>query len=95
MNLDFDIDLFNLPVQTGYLTDPPFLTFPMIAWPPSFIWTCSTRTNWCPPCRNRRRTSTCIVNTFIKRAAVDPNAAIRRSDPNALSSLLSTAIAAA
>jgi hypothetical protein len=24
MNLDFDIDLFNLPVQTDYLTDPLF-----------------------------------------------------------------------
>jgi hypothetical protein len=35
------------------------------------------------------------VNTFIKRAAVDPNAAMRRSDPNALSILARIDIAAA
>ena len=48
-----------------------------------------------PAVRRRRRTSNCIVYAFIKRAAVDPKAAIRRSVPKPLSILTSTAIAAA
>ena len=39
-------------------------------------------------------TETTIAYAFIYRAAVDPNAAIRRSVPNPLSILASTAIAA-
>jgi hypothetical protein len=34
-------------------------TLPMTACPPSLTWTCSTRTYWSPPCRRRRRVSTC------------------------------------
>jgi hypothetical protein len=71
------------------------ITLPMAAWPPSFMCTCSTRTSCCPPVRRRRRTSNCIVYAFIKRAAVDPKAAIRRSVPKALSIFTSTDIAAA
>jgi hypothetical protein len=69
-----------------------FFTLPMKACPPAFICTCSTRTNCCPPPRSRRRTSTCIANVFIKRAAADASAAIRRSVPKAASSLARTAM---
>jgi len=45
-----------------------------------------------PAIRRRRRTSTCVANALSKRAAADPNAAIRRSVPNPLSSLARTAM---
>ena len=35
-----------------------------------------------PPSRKRRSTSTCVAYALSKRAAADPNAAIRRSVPN-------------
>ena len=50
--------------------------------------------NCCPPLRRRRSTSTCIANAFIKRAAADASAAIRRSVPKAASSLARTAMEA-
>jgi hypothetical protein len=75
--------------------EPGVITLPMAACPPSFTCTCSTRTSCCPPVRRRRRTSICIAYAFIKRAAVDPKAAIRRSVPKPLSIFTSTDIAAA
>jgi hypothetical protein len=56
--------------------------------PPSFTWTCWTRTNCCPPLRSRRRTTMCVVHALI-----DPNAAIRRFVVKAASSLGRTSIA--
>ena len=44
--------------QTRYFPFWPhgseLFTLPMTACPPSFTWTCSTRTNCCPPLRRRR-----------------------------------------
>jgi len=44
--------------------------------------------------RRRRRTSMCRAYVLMRRAAVDPKAAVRRSVPKALSILASTDIAA-
>jgi hypothetical protein len=63
------------------------LTLPITAWPPSFICTCSMRTTCGPPVRRWRRTSSCIAYAFSKRAAVDPNAAVRRCVAKPLSIL--------
>lgn len=85
--------LFGTTRSRGAQTFASSFTLPMTC-PPSFTWTCSTRTVCCPPVRRRRRTSVCVAYAFIKRAAVDPNAVTRCSVPKPASILARTAMAA-
>jgi hypothetical protein len=56
-----DVQIDRLPHRSA------FLMLPMTACPPSLTWTCSTRTNWCPPCRKRRRTSNAQVSAAFRK----------------------------
>jgi len=51
-------------------------TLPMTACPPSFTWTCSTRTTCCPPVRSRRRTSTWIPHQTSRRRSEGRNVSL-------------------
>jgi hypothetical protein len=67
-----------------HLSISGFLTLPIMACPPSFTCTCSTRTNCCPPWRrrtslNRGRSASPVARLSVNRASMTGRG-LRRSD---------------